>query len=348
MKSNLAKKATLSFNITNNKMSAKKFQDYQNSGYYFSLEEVKKRIEDLTTQLKSSESYYRRHQPEVLTKEQREEILLENEIQDEIDFYEDQIYGFEDEDEEPHYHINDYCDPYLGRASPYIPDFDSNSEEEVAESEKESAYALNRGALIKDYHNPSILVSIIEAKEFIEDLLREFNNHKDYYKRREETFTQEEKEEKCSELENIQHEIYYYETSIFRTQQAYKEDPESIYGYSLRPRTPSVSDSDSDQEEPPTKIESLEKKLDGVENVVYQLLGGLFNQDTQSNVIDLHQCCLRGTNYLGSEIDTEKIWPTTRQGDKHEEEIQLLKQQVSRLEGTVQILIQLLAEKVKN
>jgi hypothetical protein len=229
MKSNLAQKATLSFNIIN-KMSAKKFQDYQNSGYYFSLEEVKKRIEDLTTQLKSSESYYRRHQPEVLTKEQREEILLENEIQDEIDFYEDQIYSFEDEDEEPHYHINDYCDPYLGRASPHIPDFDSNSEHEV--------------------------------------------------------------------------------------------------------------------EEPPTKIKSLEKKLNGVENVVYQLLGGLFNQETQSSMLDSHLCCLRGSEYPG-EIDKDTvIWPTTRQGDKNEEEIRLLKQQVSKLEGTVSVLIQLLTEKI--
>jgi hypothetical protein len=236
-------------------MSNKIFQDYQNSGLYFSLEEVRERIEDLTSQLRGCESYYRRHQPEVLTKEQREDILLENEIQDEIDFWEQQIHNSSDvkgceeyvnkiaashfnndeedeedgdEDGEPYYHINDYCDPYLGRASPLIPEFDS------------------------------------------------------------------------------------------------------------------------DEEEPESKINSLEKKLDGVENVVYQLLGGLFNQETQSNMIDLHQCCLRGSEYQG-EIDKDtSIWPTTRQGDQHEEEIRLLKQQVSKLEGTVEMLVRLLAEKLKN
>jgi hypothetical protein len=230
-------------------MSAKIFQNYQNPGYFLTLEEVKKRIEDLTTTLRASESYYRRRQLAVLTKEQREEIILENEIQDEIDFYEEQIRdstdvrGFEeyvnkiaashfnndeeDEDEGPHYHINDYCDPYLGRESPPIPEFD-------------------------------------------------------------------------------------------------RED-----------------------EEPESRINDLEKKLDGVENVVYQLLGGLFNQETQSDIIDSHLCCLRGNEYA-EKIDKDTIWPTTRQGDQHEEEIKLLKQQVSRLEGTVEMLVRLLAEKLKN
>ena len=77
-------------------MSNKIFQDYQNSGLYFSLEEVRERIEDLTSQLRGCESYYRRNQSKVLTKEQREDILLENEIQDEIDFWEQQIHNSSD------------------------------------------------------------------------------------------------------------------------------------------------------------------------------------------------------------------------------------------------------------
>ena len=258
MKSIIVQKATLSFNIINNKMiGIKIFKNYQNPRDFSTLEEVRTRIEELTTDLKGNESYYRRHQSGVLTKEQREEILLENEMQDEIDFYESQI-GFyesrginneedikkylnemagsyfnnheEDEDEEdddkkPYYHINDYCDPYLGRESPPIPMLES------------------------------------------------------------------------------------------------------------------------DEEEPESKIDSLEKKLDGVENVVYQLLGGLFNQSTQSNMLGAHLCCLRGSEYQG-EIDEKTIWPTTRQGDQHEKEIQLLKQQVSRLEDTVALLVNVIKNQI--
>jgi hypothetical protein len=354
MKSNLAQKATLSFNITNNKMSTKIFQDYQNSGLYFSLEEVRARIEDLTSELRGSESYYRRHQPEVLSKEQREEILLENEMQDEIDFYEEQIhnqevFGTKIFIEEPHYHINDYCDPYLGKASPPIPMSESDDEEELANSEKASGSALDRADLIQHYHNPSLSLSIIEAREIISDLDRDLKLIRYYLKNKIETFTEKEKEEQQEKEVNTQHEIYYYETSIFRIQQAYREDPESLYGYSIRPRTPSVSDSDSEdevEEEPETKIDSLEKKLDGVENVVYQLLGGLFNQSTQSEMIDSHISSLKGTRYLGNGVNGDAIWPTTRQGDRNEEEIRLLKQQVSKLEGTVEMLVRLLAEKI--
>jgi hypothetical protein len=211
----------------------------------------------LTTELRGSESFYRRRQTAVLTREQREEILLENEIQEEIDFWERQIDGFENEedvekyiektmsfhfnnhqetededqedeekDKEPYYHINDYCDPYLGRGPP----------------------------------------------------------------------------------------------------------------------TP-MSESD-EVEEPETKIDSLEKKINGIDEVIYQLLGGLFNQRTQSNMIDLHQCCLNGTKYLGDEIDEDVIWPTTRQGDQHEEEIKLLKQQVSKLEDTVALLVRVIRDQI--
>ena len=223
----------------------------------------------------------------------------------------------------------------------------SESDEEE-EFEKAYASALDKAALIKHYHNPSIFISIIEARKIIQDLDEDLKFIRYYLKNQIETFTEKEKEQKQEKEFNTQHEIYYYKTSIFSTQKAYKDDTQSIYGYSLRPGTPSVSDSDSEDEveEPPTKIGSLEKKLDGVENVVYQLLGGLFNQSTQSNMIDSHLSCLRGSEYLGDEIDEDKIWPTTRQGDKNEEEIRLLKQQVSKLEGTVQILIQLLSEKV--
>jgi hypothetical protein len=314
-------------------MSNKIFQDYNNSGQYFTLEEVRERIEDLTSDLRGSESYYRRHQPEVLTKEQREDILLENKIQDEIDFYKAQIRNQE----------------VFGTT--------------ILSEELEEEYAspLNCAALIKHYHNPSLSISIVEARQIISDLNDDLKIVRYYLKNKIETFTEKEKEQQQEKEVDIQHEIYYYETSIFRTQQAYKNDPQSFYGYSLRARTPSVSDSDSEDEveefpKPPTKIDSLEKKLEGVENVVYQLLGGLFNQETQSSILDSHLCCLRGNEHSGKinkdatsgEINEETIWPTTRQGDRNEEEIRILKQQVSKLEGTVEMLVRLLVEKLKN
>ena len=232
MKNNLPQKATLSFNIIKNKMSNrmeisndememgmeisydeeergmeisnemkesnKIFQDYQNSGLYFSLEEVRERIEDLTTQLKGSKYYYRRLQNEEEKEKQREEIF---EIQDEIDFYNQQIYN-------------------------------------------------------KEIYN----------------------------------LTQEQ---------------------------------------------------DIEEKKPETKIDVLEKKINGVEGVVYQLLGGLFNQETQINVLDSHLEYLKGNIYTGK-IAEQSIFPTTRQGDQHEEEIRLLKQQVSRLEDTVSLLVRII------
>jgi hypothetical protein len=292
-------------------MSTKIFKNYQDFRELLSLEEVKKRIADLTTSLRGNESYYRRFQPKILTKKEREDIIFQSEIQDEIDFYEHQIQNEIDFYEEE---INGFED-----------------EEEDVEVEKVSA--LDRAALIKNYHNPSLFICILEAREFIENLESSIKNKKKHY-----GF--------CFNQQQIEDEIHYYKTAIFRARQTYKEDAQSLYGYSLRPRTPSVSDSDSEDEveEPSAKMDELEKKIDNVENVVYQLLGGLFNQTTQSNIIDSHLCDLRGTRFLGAGINEESIWPTTRQGDQNEEEIRLLKQQVSKLEGTVEMLVRIIKD----
>ena len=208
-------------------MSNKIFQDYQNSGLYFSLEEVKARIEDLTTDLRGSESYYRRHQPEVLTKQQREDILLENEIQDEIDFYEEQI------------------------------------------------------------HNQEVFGTRVRYDQDIQE-------------------------------EDV-------------------EEKESL----------SLSDSNIKEKEPESRIDVLEKKLTWVQDELYQIVGGIYSQQTQSNVIDNHLGQIyHGETNIQIDEDKESIWPTTRQGDQNEDEIRLLKQQVSKLEGTVEMLIRLLAEKI--
>jgi hypothetical protein len=189
---------------------------------------------------------------------------------------------------------------------------------------------MNTAALIKHYNNPSLHICIVEAKERIENLEAKFKRG-------------------CGNLkpQYIQDEIHYYESAIFRAQQIYKDDSQSLYGYSLRPRTPSISSiSDSEEEAHPVseKNDELEDKINRIEEVVYQLIGGLFNHETQFGIIDSHNACLFGRK-PSSSIDNQSVYPTTRQGDANEEEIRLLKQQVSKLEGTVNVLIQLLQKK---
>jgi hypothetical protein len=210
-------------------------------------------------------------------------------------------------------------------------------------------FKMNTAPLIKDYHTPSILVSIKEAKEFIEDLLKENNNNKVYYTRHKATFTQEEEKEIILEIENIQDEIDYYETCISHIQQTYEDNPESRYGYSLISTNPSGDNKEEEEKEVvhpvSEKNDELEGKINRIEEVVYQLVGGLFNHETQFGIIDSHNACLFGRE-SSSSIGNQSVYPTTRQGDANEEEIRLLKLQVSKLEGTVNILMQLLSEKI--
>lgn len=85
-------------------------------------------------------------------------------------------------------------------------------------------------------------------------------------------------------------------------------------------------------------IEKLSNKLEGVQGVVYQLLGGLFN-GTQGEILDEHLSILLGrqirTKQLGRQIRTKVTyeeqnenkwdnWPTTRQGDDCERRIEIL------------------------
>ena len=111
-------------------------------------------------------------------------------------------------------------------------------------------------------------------------------------------------------------------------------------------------------EEEESRLDQLQEKLDRVENAVYQLLGGLFNDKTQSNLLDFHLRTLLGKPYTNPQLDDdellkESIWPTTQQGYQNEEEIRLLKdqvellrQQVSKLEETNTLLIRAIKEQI--
>jgi len=64
------------------------------------------------------------------------------------------------------------------------------------------------------------------------------------------------------------------------------------------------------------QLKDQEKKIDCVQEVVYQLLGGLFNQRTQNNTLSMHINILEGNDNLYEKIKiNEDIYPTTRQGD---------------------------------
>jgi len=74
------------------------------------------------------------------------------------------------------------------------------------------------------------------------------------------------------------------------------------------------------------------KKQHKIQEVVYQLLGGMFNQETQSKVLKHHVNLLMGNEMVGSCSLDENIMPTTRQGDENTREIANLSQVVSDLQ----------------
>ena len=88
-------------------------------------------------------------------------------------------------------------------------------------------------------------------------------------------------------------------------------------------------------------IEYQATKIEKIENVVYQLLGGLFNQSTQSevlnqnlnNLLDDNEVCWSPTN--GDSKSKWAIWPTTRQGDDSEVRIQKLENELKQVKRFV-------------
>ena len=92
-------------------------------------------------------------------------------------------------------------------------------------------------------------------------------------------------------------------------------------------------------EEQEKTIQFLTSKMEGVSDLLYQFVGGLFSQRTQSSIINMHLNCLYSAEIQQEE--TEKatrgeneeinIWPTTRQGDSNEKRINALEAQIKAL-----------------
>lgn len=81
------------------------------------------------------------------------------------------------------------------------------------------------------------------------------------------------------------------------------------------------------------KINDLEIKLENVHQVVYQLIGGLFNQEEQHNIIHNHLDVLFNKKRDDFREDVSKwgIYPTTRQGDHNEERIERLERKFEEI-----------------
>lgn len=79
------------------------------------------------------------------------------------------------------------------------------------------------------------------------------------------------------------------------------------------------------------KITDLEKKCQIHEELLYQFIGGLFNQRTQGDIINSHLDYLTNTPRVEKKVKEYNIWPTTRQGDKNEHRLNLLEEEVRKL-----------------
>jgi len=95
-------------------------------------------------------------------------------------------------------------------------------------------------------------------------------------------------------------------------------------------------------------VQNNADELEKCKSVIFQLIGGLFNQKTQKWIGNSHTNVLLGKKYepeadepeadepeADEEYDNSSIWPTTRQGDEHEERIRKLEETIKQLEERV-------------
>ena len=76
-------------------------------------------------------------------------------------------------------------------------------------------------------------------------------------------------------------------------------------------------------------ISALDTTVRGIQSVVRQLLGGLFDQETQAGVLNTHLKVLSQDHAIDIDPHTNvNPWPTTRQGDELQRRISLLEHQL--------------------
>jgi len=90
-------------------------------------------------------------------------------------------------------------------------------------------------------------------------------------------------------------------------------------------------------------VENHAEEIERCKGVIYQLVGGLFNQKTQKWIGRSHINVLIGKpeetrEEEEEEISAESIWPTTRQGDQQEERIRKMEETIQKLEKQVEMM----------
>jgi len=129
-------------------------------------------------------------------------------------------------------------------------------------------------------------------------------------------------------FEVINHGTNAYTMSDSEEEEERKQTNEAIYDYVCG----NLTDDEDEVLEPivpkhyefESRIYDLEHKLSYAQESIYQLLGGLYNHETQRELLKSYTNFLyTGNNYLERDV-SESIWPTTRQGDENAERIEKL------------------------
>ena len=93
------------------------------------------------------------------------------------------------------------------------------------------------------------------------------------------------------------------------------------------------------------QLKEQKEQAERIETTVYQLLGGLFNQNSQRNILRYNISYLIPSalkDFDLEKISEEDMWPTTRQGDeleakfaKQRKKYKKLKKRLKKLEAQV-------------
>jgi uncharacterized coiled-coil protein SlyX len=102
-----------------------------------------------------------------------------------------------------------------------------------------------------------------------------------------------------------------------------------------------ISKQDEKIKEQQERISKQDVKIELIKGEVLQLLGGLYNHNTQGGTLDYHVNKLFDCE-LSDEENTSKwnYWPTTRQGDANEKRIEELQTQLRQLTSNFNGLIE--------
>jgi hypothetical protein len=77
------------------------------------------------------------------------------------------------------------------------------------------------------------------------------------------------------------------------------------------------------------KVAEQNKTIENQKLVITQLLGGLYNHSTQNEKLEFDLSILNGKEYINDNKNIQdNFWPTTRQGDEHEDKIRDLENKV--------------------